>query len=100
MHANLYPRTETYLCMFTHITVYVLAHITVYVLAQVHAKSLCADAYIMCACVYAHEGLVILYMCHVALDYVLSHIHVCTVCLVVLSALHDCTVCAREVSVT
>ena len=58
-----------------------------YVLAQVHLVSLCVGAYIMCACVYAHECLVILCMCHVALDYVLPHIHVCTVCLVVLSAL-------------
>ena len=69
-------------------------------MAQVHVVSLRVGAYIMCACVYAHECLVILYMCHVALDYVLLHIHVCTVCLVVLSALHDCTMCAWVVSVT
>ena len=52
-------------------------------LAHVHVVSLCAGAYIMCACVYAHESLVILYMYHIALDYVLPHIHVCTLCLVV-----------------
>ena len=41
--------------------------------------------YIMHACVYAHECLVILYMCHIAVDYVLLHIHIYTVCLVVLT---------------
>ena len=63
--------------MYTYICV--CSHTTVYVLAQVHVVSLCVAVCKMYACVYAHEYLVILYMCHVALDYVLPHIHVYTV---------------------
>ena len=90
------------MCMpiYTHVQKHIVHTYNSVCVAQVHMVSLCVDACIMCACVYAHEGLVILYMCHVALDYVLLHIHVCSVCLVGLSALHDCTVCAWEVSVT
>ena len=64
-------------------------YVYAYILAHVHVVSLCVGAHIMChcACVYAHEGLVILYKCHIALDYVLPHLHVCTACLVVLSTL-------------
>ena len=60
-----------------------------YALAQVCVVSMCVDVYtyiyLMRACVYAHECLVILYMCHIAVDYVLLHIHIYTVCLVVLT---------------
>ena len=64
---------------YTGTYIFVYVHTQQYVLAQVHAVSLCVAVCKMCACVYAHEYLVILYMCHVALDYVSLHIHVCTV---------------------
>ena len=66
--ASIWTNTDVSMCILylqVHTFVYICLHITVYVMTQVHVVSLCVGVYIyiMCACVYAHECLVIFFTC-------------------------------------